>query len=314
MKPPFTLSFLSDAKAEVFRSPSLSFCLALLWNRPRLQPLTDAFGGSRSQSSGWVILLLSMLVLAGCGTMRNGRGWGQDAIYPVSWERVQKAATNAFFDYQTLIPAAGALIFTIDDWDERASDWAIDHTPIFGSVDDAGDASDTMRDILMVEAFATGFLTPSGEEPGEWIAAKAKGFAVELAAAGATGGATSLLKDATGRERPNKRNDRSFPSAHASAAFSFATLANRNVDAMNWPKPAKRTLQAVNLLLATGVAWARVEGSEHYPSDVLAGAALGTFLSSFIHDAFMGAPEDDRFQFLIFPQKDGGSIQIAFSF
>ena len=84
-------------------------------------------------------------------------------------------------------------------WDERASDWAIDHTPIFGSVDDAGDASDTMRDILMVEAIATGFLAPSGEEPGEWMAAKAKGFAVELAAAGATGGATSLLKDTTGQ-------------------------------------------------------------------------------------------------------------------
>lgn len=314
MTPPFTLSFLSDANAEVFRSPPRFLFRALPCHHPSLKPLAEAIGWLRIFRSGWAILVLSMLVLSGCGTMCNGRGWGQDAIYPVSWERVQKAATNAFLDYQTLIPAAGALIFTIDDWDERASDWAIDHTPVFGSVEDAGDASDNLRDILMVEAFATGFLTPSGEEPGDWMVAKAKGFAVELAAAGATGGVTSLLKDATGRERPNKRNDRSFPSAHASAAFSFATLANRNVDAMNWPKPAKRTLQTVNLLLATGVAWARVEGSEHYPSDVLAGAALGTFLSSFIHDAFLGTPEDDRFQFLVCPQKDGGSVQIAFSF
>lgn len=262
----------------------------------------------------WAMLLLGVLVLSGCGTMRNGRGWGQDAIYPVSWERVQTAAYNAFFDYQTLIPAAGALIFTIDDWDERASDWAIDHTPIFNSVEDAKDASDTMRDILMAEAIATGFLTPSGDEPGAWSVAKAKGFVVELAAAGATGGATALLKDATGRERPDGSNDNSLPSAHASASFSYATLANRNIDATDWPKTAKRTLQISNLLLATGVAWARVEGARHYPSDVLAGAALGTFLSSFIHDAFLPTPEDDRFQLLVFPQKDGGSVQIAFSF
>lgn len=314
MTPPFTLSFFCNANAETFQCRHAPFRLALPGNRSYSKPPVKIGAWPRSFGLGWDILLLSMLVLSGCGTMRNGRGWGQDAIYPISWERVQKAATNAFFDYQTLIPAAGALIFAIDDWDERASDWAIDHTPIFGSVDDAGDASDTMRDILMVEALATGFLTPSGEEPGEWMVAKAKGFAVQLAAAGATGGATSLLKDATGRERPNKRNDRSFPSAHASAAFSFATLANRNVDAINWPKPAKRTLQTVNLLLATGVAWARVEASKHYPSDVLAGAALGTFLSSFIHDAFLSTPEDDRFQLLVFPQKDGGSVQIAFSF
>jgi len=259
-------------------------------------------------------LLLMVLVLSGCGTMRNGRGWGQDAVYPVSWDRVQTAATNALFDYQTLIPLAGSLIFLIDDWDHKVSDWAVDHTPIFGSVEDAKDASDDLRDILTLEAFATGFLTPSGEDPGPWMAAKAKGFAVELAAAGATGMATSFLKDATNRERPDNRHNNSFPSAHASGAFSLATLANRNLDAMNWPKPVKRTVQISNLLLATGVAWARVEGERHYPTDVLVGAALGSFLSSFIHDAFMGAPEDDRFQFLVFPQKDGGSVQIAFPF
>jgi len=33
-----------------------------------------------------------------------------------------------------------------------------------------------------------------------------------------------------------------------------------------------------------------------------------------IYDAFLPIPEDDRFQFLIFPQMDGASVQIAFSF
>lgn len=299
--------FAKSCSHIVFNVPALLRCV----DRSRL---ISRSGNPRLRAAHGVLLLLCVLLLIGCGTMRNGRSWGQDALYPVSWDRVKQAASNAVFDYQVLVPAAGALIFTIDDWDERASDWAIDHTPLFDSVEDAKDASDTMRDILMAEAIATGFLTPSGEEPGEWLAAKARGFAVELAAAGATGGATALLKDATGRERPDERNDNSLPSAHASASFSYATIANRNIDAMDWPKPVKRTVQVSNLLLATAVAWARVEGARHYPSDVLAGAALGSFLTTFIYDAFLPTPEDDRFQFLIFPQKDGASVQIAFSF
>lgn len=281
---------------------------------PPQQGLKACIGESRCLGRCLALGLVGVLLLTGCGTMRNGRGWGQDAIYPVSWKRVQTAAANAFLDYQTLVPAAGALLFTIDDWDERVSDWAVEHTPIFGSPEDAQDASDTLRDILMVETIVTAFLPASGDEPGGWLAAKAKGGLVELAAVGATGGMTNFLKDATGRERPDERNDNSFPSAHASVSFSYATLANRNLDATDWPKPAKRTLQITNLLLATGVAWARVEGERHYPSDVLAGAALGTFLSSFIHDAFLPTPEDDRFQFLVFPQQDGASVQLAFSF
>jgi hypothetical protein len=38
---------------------------------------------------------------------------------------------------------------------------------------------------------------------------------------------------------------------------------------------------------------------------------LGTFISSFIHDALLPTPEDDRFQLLVFPQKDGGLVYIA---
>jgi len=41
-------------------------------------------------------------------------------------------------------------------------------------------------------------------------------------------------------------------------------------------------------VIAAGTAWARVEGGVHYPSDVLAGMALGHFVAAFINDAFMG--------------------------
>lgn len=77
-------------------------------------PSTAQAGWHHSSWRGWALLVLGVIVMSGCGTMRNGRGWGQEAIYPVSWERVQTGAYNAFFDYQALIPAAGALIFTIN--------------------------------------------------------------------------------------------------------------------------------------------------------------------------------------------------------
>lgn len=41
----------------------------------------------------------------------------------------------------------------------------------------------------------------------------------------------------------------------------------------------------------TATAWARVAANKHYPTDVLAGAALGHFLMAVIHDSFMGLDE-----------------------
>jgi predicted small secreted protein len=58
-----------------------------------------------------LMVLLAMifvsLSVAGCGTLGNGRGWGQDAIYPVDLKRFPRAAFNALLYLQTLIPAAG---------------------------------------------------------------------------------------------------------------------------------------------------------------------------------------------------------------
>jgi membrane-associated phospholipid phosphatase len=73
-------------------------------------------------------------------------------------------------------------------------------------------------------------------------------------------------------------------------------------------------LQIGNLLLATGVGWSRVEAGKHFPSDVLAGAALGHFLSAFIHDAFMGLPRDNRLSFDVLPSKHGVIIGLSFAF
>ncbi len=246
--------------------------------------------------------------------MKNGRRWGQDAFLPIDFKRIGRAAHDAFFDSRTLVPLGGALVFAIDDFDERVSDWAVKRNPIFGSVDNAIDASDYLKDALEAEVLITALATPGGDASGQWAYSKLKGLGVELVAAGVTTGLTDGLKDATNRERPDKSTRRSFPSAHASGAFSYMTLANRNIDSIDMPQALKPPLKIGNFLLASGVVWARVEGQRHYPSDVLAGAALGRFLTAFIHDAFMNLPEDGNVDFVVFPAKSGAGIALSFRF
>ena len=98
-------------------------------------------------------------------------------------------------------------------------------------------------------------------------------------------GLTEVLKAAVGRPRPvlyttdapaeagNAGNARSFPSGHTSVAFAFATtywLSRRDLDG----KPG--ALGWLALGVAAGVGVSRVAAAKHFPSDVLAGAVLGT--------------------------------------
>lgn len=84
-----------------------------------------------------------------------------------------------------------------------------------------------------------------------------------------TGVATLLLKGTVNRGRPDNsqgsRWDASFPSGHASSYFSLAT-----VYALKYPR-----LAIPLAIVGAGVAYSRVYLGKHYPTDVLAGAALG---------------------------------------
>ena len=264
-----------------------------------------------------LIILLAMasitLPLTGCGTLNNGRGWGQDAIYPVDLKKIPRAALNALVDPQTFVPAAGAIVFGLSKWDKKVSHWATDHNPIFGSTKNAEDDKLYLEIPLYTEVFITALATPSGDDSKDWVYSKVKGIAVEGAAELLTAGATSLLKDTTGRTRPNG-GSHSFPSGEASAAFSSVALSNRNLDSIELPQEVKIPLKVVNILMGTSVAWARVEAQAHYPSDVLAGAALGNFLSATVHDSFLNLPKERTYGFGIFPTKGGVMAQLFFTF
>ncbi len=209
------------------------------------------------------LLALAILVsighlLCGCSTLPNGREWGQDATFKPGWEAVRESAVRAAKSPYTWAPLAGAALLQIGDWDSELADWASENTPVFGSQQSARDASDTLKDISAAAWLVTALATPSGDSSREWLAAKSKGIAVGVTASLLTGGITSAVKNWSDRTRPDGSNTDSFPSGHSSSASAYATLA------------------------------ARVEGGVHYPSDVLAGMALGHFVAAFINDAFMG--------------------------
>ena len=246
--------------------------------------------------------------------MPDGHRWGQDAFHPIDLDRVSRAAHDAFFNVNTLAPLAGALVFSVEDLDQRASDWAVKHTTIFGSLRDASEASDDLRAALEIEAVVTALATPSGDTFNEWIVSKGRGVAVELVAASVTDNLTHWLKDNTGRTRPDKSGDRSLPSAHTSEAFAFATLSNRNIDSIRMPQLVRPVIKTGNIVLASGVGWARIEAQRHYPSDVLASAALAHFMTAFIHDAFMNLPEDGEAEFAVFPTDGGMGAGLALRF
>lgn len=86
------------------------------------------------------------------------------------------------------------------------------------------------------------------------------------------------LKYAVGRERPYERypdrvyaysleDSPSFPSAHTAAAFSLATSLS-----IKYPK---WYVIAPSALWACSVGFSRMNEGVHYPSDVVAGAAIG---------------------------------------
>jgi undecaprenyl-diphosphatase len=112
-----------------------------------------------------------------------------------------------------------------------------------------------------------------------------------LASIGVSGIAAQIVKQIVGRGRPKLLDElgpfhfdafalrstyASFPSGHAATAFAVAV-------ALAWFLPRWRLPL---FLLAAAIAASRVMVGAHYPSDVIAGAFLGTLSAMFVARAF----------------------------
>ncbi len=112
-------------------------------------------------------------------------------------------------------------------------------------------------------------------------------------------GLTSLLKDMTGRERPalefarregagdrrlealdaNEGNHESFPSGHASGSFAFLSYLERAIARKTDLRGGARAASFTGMYgLAGYIGYSRIRRGRHFFTDVVAGAALGTFV------------------------------------
>lgn len=192
------------------------------------------------------------------------------------------ASLQALRAERTWIPAAAALV--VAPWDRKISDWATSHTPVFGSVDNAQKASGQLRGYTDLSMLVTAVVEPGGDTP--WRS-RFNRILVEYGAVAAAIGTTSGVKALVTRTRPDGDGKDSFPSGHSTGAFASATLASANLSETPMPGGLRIGLDAGITTLAAGTAWARVEGGRHFPSDVLAGAAIGSFVSTWIHQCFL---------------------------
>jgi len=115
----------------------------------------------------------------------------------------------------------------------------------------------------------------------------------------ATAGSTLLVKNLVGRERPeleyadpddldpneideirtDRGNHKSFPSGHASGSFAYASYLERAVARKTGLRGWRRSLSFGGLYgLAGYIGYTRIRNDRHYLSDIVAGAALGTWI------------------------------------
>ena len=96
----------------------------------------------------------------------------------------------------------------------------------------------------------------------------------------------------------------SFPSGHSAAAFAFAhVMASRY--------PGWKTKLAV-YGLAAATAFERVAGREHFPSDVLAGGAIGYLIGGYVVHAHQAG--SSRNQIMVSPMVGGNGLGVSVVF
>ncbi len=119
-----------------------------------------------------------------------------------------------------------------------------------------------------------------------------------------------MLKARVGRVRPYVYNDdpriadeyrrrpyasRSFPSGHTASAFAAAVFTGEVYARLNPDDASRHWVRGGTLAMAAATGWLRVRAGRHFPTDVLAGAAIGAlagWLVPLAHEADGGAAID----------------------
>lgn len=149
---------------------------------------------------------------------------------------------------------------------------------------------DDLSTVGSVGLMGVALATPSLR--GDWAGTGQAGLSLGLAA-----GLATLGKAAFPEQRPDRSDDKSFPSGHASLAFASATTLYRRYGwEMGFPAYA----------VATFTGAARVAARKHHWWDVVVGGAVGTGSGWLFTKPF-----NDKVQFIPWADSKGGGVFMA---
>lgn len=262
------------------------------------------------------VFLYSVLILVqGCTLINKKGSWGKNSLYPIRGERILHALKKNASSPHVWGPLAGAGIFAVTNIDKKMSEWVQHEGHVFKNKDAADNWSDNFNNIQKYEMYGVILLTPSHDEDmsfGGYLLNKARGgFALNIAASSSRFGVDQIRK-VVHRERPNQLDFKSLPSGHAAEAGSRSAIIRKGSASIDMNKELHFSINTLNTAMAIGTAWARVEGKRHYPSDVMAGYAFGTFISGFVFDSIINYDTNQTFGFI--PQKDKQTFLYSINF
>ena len=140
--------------------------------------------------------------------------------------------------------------------------------PVQAEESDAAKVGDVFEFALPALAFAGTAMARDGEGARQMLFGAVSNLAV-----------TYALKGAISKERPDKNDDHSFPSAHTSVTFQAARFVHKRYG-NRWAIPMYAA--------AAFTGYSRIEDDRHDEIDVLAGAAIGVLASEIFTTRFEG--------------------------
>lgn len=216
----------------------------------------------------------AFLLLGGCVAASDESRLGRHA----SVDRWAHALAQQVGDPVRLVPQATLLVAAplLFAYDRELSRRSIGHPQFTHGDTKRGDAA-----ALALGAVATSL------GAARWIDGD-EGRSLEVLAESlaATMGATGLLKLAVPRGRPSGASDASFPSGHSALSFCTATFVARST----WDA-SDAWWHGVGYLAYAPAAYigvSRIEGRQHFPTDVVFGAFLGVAMTQWVYDAHVG--------------------------
>lgn len=226
--------------------------------------------------------------------------WSDTTQYftsPVRWDRG---------DWE-LFGATAAAVVVAHQYDSRVRNHFAGHSPVLDGKDRNSTRDAAPAAALVAGTFALGWMLD--EKAGRIEAYRM----VEAAALG--GVTTEVFKFAAGRSRPNetwrvgdwRKGGSSFPSLHVTAAFAIGTVL-----AESGPDDYRFVRRLIGYGVATGTAYLRLHGNQHWLSDVVAGGAVGIYSGAFTLNRRHA--RQDSLVFGLAPTQVGGvSLQVTYT-